>query len=206
MNVDGSAERPVGTANPRVLLLARSFDAGGPAVCSHLAAHGLGRDDALVFVLGGGTPDDRLESLRAHVDGPLPSRVGFLTFEEGHRSAEPAHDVEGGDVWVGTASSPGNLTDVGVALSTQLSRWGGRGGEVAVCVEPVTTLLQYSSVSDVYRFMHVVGQQVGGAGGRVHYHLDPTAHDGMVVNQLKTVCDAVVELDEDGDVHVRTRR
>lgn len=208
MGTNGPAGRTASGEHARVLLLVRPFTVGAGEACLDLVADGMASEDALLFVLGSRTLDDQLRALRAHVDGPLPSRIGFLTFEDGGRSAAGAtrgsYDVDG-DVWVQAASSPGNLTDIGVALSKRLSEWAEDGSGVAVCFEPVTTLLQYSSVRDVYRFMHVFGQQVRAVDGRVHFHVDPTAHDQMVVNQLKTLCDAVVELDLDGDATVQAR-
>lgn len=206
MGANGSGGRTVAGAHARVLLLAQPFTAGVGGACFDLVADGMGREDALLFVLAGRTPADRLGALEAHADEPLPSRVGFLTFGATRRSsAGVAPDGFDGEVWVHAASSPGNLTDIGVALSNRISSWADAGAEVAVCFEPVTALLQYASLAEVYRFMHVFGQQVRAVDGRVHYHLDPSAHDPVVVNQLKSLCDAMVELDADGDVTVRTR-
>lgn len=208
MTVEGPGPIERAGRHRNALVLAGPFTPGGDDVCLDLAYGGTDGLDALVLVQATRSPDDRLEGLRRHGTGSLPPRLGFLTLGETRRSSDCAAVAavdEDREVWVETVSSPGNLTEIGVTLSNRLLDWEEAVEEVAVCFEPLSTILHYSDVRHVYRFVHVFNQQARSVGARVHCHLDPTAHDAIVVNQLTTLFDAVVEIDEAGAVSVQTR-
>jgi len=208
MDADGTGPLERAGRHRNALVLSPPFTPGGDGLCFDLSYGGPEPPDGLVFVLATRSPDDRLHDLRDHAGDALPPRLGFLTLGETRRSSTcegVAAADDGLELWTETVASPGNLTEVGVTLSNRLLSWEHVTGEVAVCFEPLGTLLQYSDVRQVYRFVHVFTQQARSTGARVHFHLDPSAHDDIVTNQLKTLFDAVVEVDGDGQVSVRSR-
>lgn len=205
MTVNGPPGRASAGKRQRVLLVAPPDANADGDVCLDLLTDGLEPTDAVIFVLGDEPPADRFDELERRLDGWTPNRVGFLSLEGGDTSPVGVlADSAVEDVWFDTASTPGDLAGIGVTLSNRLSTWGDAGG-VAVCFGPVTTMLEHATVSAVYRFMHVLGQQVRAAGGRVHYHIDPDAHEPVVVHQLKSLCDTVVTVESGGGVAVETR-
>lgn len=102
---------------------------------------------------------------------------------------------------VETNESPDDLTGIGITLSEYLSSWGGEGGDLVVCFDSLTALLQYVSLKRAYRFLHVLTGRAAAVGARSHYHLDPSAHDDRTVATLTSLFDAVV--DESGAVRAR---
>ena len=201
-SVDGL---PEGASN--VLLLAPSMAAESDEACRRLLCEGGAHVDALSVALTG-TPDDRLAVCRAG-GGDGPAKMGFVSVGETTRSAAAAAggpvELPGGEVVVETVSSPADLTGLGIKISGFLSRWEGDGNRIHVCVHSLTTLLQYVDVQDVFRFLHVVTGRLDAVSAVAHYHMDPTAHTDQEVNTLKSLFDAVIELDDDGEWSVVTR-
>jgi len=185
-----------------VFLLAPTFSPGVDEQCHELLECG----EAILYVVTGNGLDEYYDEW-VGTDGP--SRVGVISLGGPTRSASPADPRSDADDGVAvehrSVESPGNLTKIGVELNDMLSTWTDEGVRTTVCFESLTPLIQYSDVEKVYKFLHVFSNQVEAVNARAHYHLDPDAHDGSDVNLLMTTFDAVVEVDADGDVSVRTR-
>lgn len=91
-------------------------------------------------------------------------------------------------------SDPADLTGIGIAVSEFLGELPDDVDPV-VCVDSLTTLLQYSSPERTYRFLQVLFGRVVAAGGAVHCHADPAAHDDQVLDRLLGLFDGVVRVD-----------
>lgn len=106
------------------------------------------------------------------------------------------------------ASSPVDMTGIGISLSAFLEEfYEGRGvTENRVLLHSVSTLLLYSNLQTVFRFLHVFTGRVQSADATGIYVIDSTAHDGQTMNTLKQLFDAVIELKEgdDGNPIVKT--
>ncbi|RDI71663.1 DUF7504 family protein [Halopelagius longus] len=137
-----------------------------------------------------GTPDRWLDGWEETLGGP-PAAAALVT---GTDAASRASDS---GVTVYGVPSPADLTGIGMKLSSRLTDWEAADGEVVVAVESLTLLLQYSRLETLYRFLHVLTGRLAAVGARGQFFLDPTAHDEMTVNTLKTLFDAVVERRDD---------
>ena len=185
-----------------VFYLVPSMHESGREGCAALCA--VDRPDRMNFlsVLTRGTPDDRLEEWRTHVDDRLPARASFVVLGDEMRSASAAATAanvpEGTEINVQTIPDPGNLTRIGIATSSVLMEWADDDRPTVLCFRSMTTLLQYASTEKVYRFFHELTGHVRAVDGIGHYHLDPTAHEEREVNTLKTLFDSVVEVGDDG--------
>ncbi|SIR11362.1 RecA-superfamily ATPase, KaiC/GvpD/RAD55 family [Natronorubrum daqingense] len=106
------------------------------------------------------------------------------------------------------ASSPVDMTGIGISLSAFLEEfYEGRGvTENRVLLHSVSTLLLYSNLQTVFRFLHVFTGRVQSADATGIYVIDSTAHDGQTMNTLKQLFDAVIELEdgEDGTPNITT--
>lgn len=91
-------------------------------------------------------------------------------------------------------TDPGDLTGIGIAVSEFLDDLPSSADPV-VCVDSLTTLLQYSSPERTFRFLQVLFGRVLAADGAVHCHADPAAHDDAVLDQLRDLFDDVVRVD-----------
>lgn len=202
--VDLRAE--VGDAS-NVFVLAPTFTPDVEAWCSSLIDCASDRTEAVLYIASG-PPSGHLERCRTNGSSGSLRRIGFLNLGgAGTPSGSSLDEVErdGVDVQIRSVESPGNLTKIGVELNEMLTDWADVDGAIAICFESLTPLIQYSDVENVYRFLHVLTNQVKAVDARAHYHLDPGAHDNTDVNLLLTMVDAVVEPADDGGVRIRQR-
>lgn len=99
------------------------------------------------------------------------------------------------------ASSPVDMTGIGIKLSEFLEEfYQVRGHEQnRILLHTISTLLMYSDLQTVFRFLHVFTGRVQSSDGLGVYVIDSTAHDAQTMNTLKQLFDAVVEVSEDDD-------
>jgi KaiC/GvpD/RAD55 family RecA-like ATPase len=107
------------------------------------------------------------------------------------------------------ASSPVDMTGIGINLSEFLEEFYETRSiqRNRILLHSVSTLLMYSDLQTVFRFLHVFTGRVQSADALGIYVIDSTAHDDQTMNTLKQLFDGVVEVDtdEDGDPVVTTR-
>lgn len=96
------------------------------------------------------------------------------------------------------ASSPVDMTGIGIKLSEFLQDFYERRGlqQNRVLMHSVSTLLMYSDLQTVFRFLHVFTGRVQSANGLGLYVIDSTAHDDQTMNTLTQLFDGVIELSE----------
>ncbi len=111
----------------------------------------------------------------------------------------PGEADAAGDVEVESVSRPGDLPALGLKLSRELSE---RDGDLTICFESVTALLEHADRDGVCRFLHTLTAQIREAGARAHFHLAPD-HDVETTGTVASLCDALVE--PDAEPAVRTR-
>ncbi|WP_248515898.1 RAD55 family ATPase [Salinarchaeum laminariae] len=97
------------------------------------------------------------------------------------------------------ASSPVDMTGIGIKLSEFLEEfYDGRGVKRnRILLHSISTLLMYSNLQTVFRFLHVFTGRVQSADALGLYVIDSTAHDDQTMNTLKQLFDGVIEVDED---------
>lgn len=185
-----------------VLVLVPSLDHNESDACSRLLAVAPPAETIALSVTVTQSPDDRLEAWRSNVGAELPAKMGIVDVGGTSRSAAAAvvavPESVGEDIRIETVSSPADLTNLGIRVSTYLSEAAGRDEQVVMCFHSLTPLLQYVDLQRLFRFLHVLTGRVAAVDGLAHYHMDPTAHDEQTLNTLKTLFDAVVEFEDDG--------
>lgn len=181
----------------RVLATVAPWRAVGERLCGRLlAGESDGAPENYLTITFRTSPADRLEHWRTHVDADLPSNVGVVAVGDRTRGAAAVDTATGpvaipgadADVRVSTVASPADLTGVGMAASDLLSRWEGDGRTV-VCLDSLTTLLQYTDARRSYRFLHALLGRLDATPGTVHAHLDPAAHDRATTSILESLFD-----------------
>lgn len=165
-------------------------------------------------------PAERAElAVRYHGDGPaashgrrrgnpMPAAQGLVHVGETVRSraADAGRSGPvGGPLAVETVSDPRDLTETGIAVSRILEDWAGRDARVVCCFDSVTALLDAAALRRAFRFLHVLVGRLAKVEARAHFHFDPSGHDAQTVNVLAQLFDAIVDVDADGSVSVRTR-
>lgn len=154
-----------------------------------------GDPDAVVAVAVTPSAAEWVDRWREHV-GPLPSNLALVTTGDGTVDA---------DATVDRLSSPGDLTGLGMRLSDYLQRFTGRDERIGLCFDSLTTVLQYSELHNVYRFLHLMTTRLSGAGARAHFHLDPATQDQQAVSTLASAFEGIARREDDGTWTVRTR-
>lgn len=191
-----------------VFLLAPSLGSRAEEGCMTLSTIVSPSDASVLVITANQTPDDRLDAWRMHAD-ELPAELAFIDVGGTTRAAAAGTTVSTGgtgpEFSVETISNPGNLTRLGVTVSNVLSEWAGGERRPVVCFRPLTTILQYAEVQQVFRFLHELTRLAKGADALAHYHMDPAAHGEEERNRLKTLFDAVVEPDGEGGWNLVTR-
>ena len=102
-------------------------------------------------------------------------------------------------------SSPVDMTGIGIKLSEILEEFY-QTREIKhnrVMLHSLSTLLMYSDLQTVFRFLHVFTGRIQSVGGLGLFAIDSTAHDDQTMNTLKQLFDGIVTTHEDGEPTVR---
>jgi hypothetical protein len=160
-----------------VLVLEPSVDGDVHAVCLDALT-----DDSdptsVLSVLYSESVEERTARLRDRADGI--ARAAFV-------AVDPVDPSDGADAIRGVGS-PTDLTGVGVAITEWIGARGSQENPV-VCIEGISTLLQYVAVEHCFRFLHAIRGKCRDHGVGFHAHLTPSAHDPRTVATLKQLFD-----------------
>jgi KaiC/GvpD/RAD55 family RecA-like ATPase len=135
------------------------------------------------------------------LSGGAPESLRFVDCVSEQQSVEerfPEDRVE-------YVASPGDMTGIGIGVSEQLRRFAGEEADrTRVVFDSLSTLLMYSEVETVFRFLHVLTGRIDGVDAAGLFTIDPTTHDDETVNTLKQLFDGAIELrDGDGGSEIR---
>jgi KaiC/GvpD/RAD55 family RecA-like ATPase len=145
---------------------------------------------------------DRVVSDFADVAGTSDATVGVVDCVTKQQGMGDRHESE----LVRYASSPNDLTGIGIELSELLRTLYDQRNVTRnrILLHSLSTLLMYSDLQTVFRFMHVFTGRVQSADALGVFVVDSTAHDEQTVSTLKQLFDGVVSIEE-GDEGFRTR-
>ncbi|GAB7093428.1 hypothetical protein JCM30237_05800 [Halolamina litorea] len=172
---------------------------GKRALCLDLLANGTEQGEGSIIVTTKDSGDRMLEAFaqRTSYESRPVAVVDCVTKQQGD-------DVPERDR-VKYASSPVDMTGIGIQLSEFLQAFHQDRNIThnRVMLHSLTTLLMYSDLQTVFRFLHVFTGRVQSVDGLGLYCIDSTAHDEQALNTLKQLFDGVVEVGEDGEPVVR---
>ena len=166
---------------------------GKRALCLDLLADGTETGQGSIIVTTKDSADRMLEQFgeRTSYESRPVAVVDCVTKQQGD-------DVPDRDR-VKYASSPVDMTGIGIHLSEFLQAFYQDRNIThnRVMLHSLTTLLMYSDLQTVFRFLHVFTGRVQSVDGLGLYCIDETAHDQQTLNTLKQLFDGVVEMQED---------
>ncbi len=126
---------------------------------------------------------------------PVGARVGIIdcvTRALGVNAADTAS--------VRHISSPVDLTGVGVRVSQFADEFGHAEADgYRLCIDSLSTMLMYSSLPTVYRFMHMIAGRVAMQRNLGVYVVDEDMHDAQTIATLKQLFNAVLQVKNNGD-------
>jgi KaiC/GvpD/RAD55 family RecA-like ATPase len=113
-------------------------------------------------------------------------------------------DVRDGD-HVKYASSPVDMTGIGIKLSELMQAFYQNRGirRNRVMLHSLSTLLMYSDLQTVFRFLHVFTGRIQSVDGLGLFCIDSSVHDQQTLNTLKQLFDGLIETSEDDEPVVR---
>lgn len=190
----------VATPASNVLLLAPTISAVDIEACMELLATDGASSGPVMSVGYTITPEQRTENWHQFVDAELPRNWKFVDVKtSGHDVGPDGPGGAGSDGDVVALTDPGNLTRLGIEVTEPLDDWTGEERRIAFCFHSLTPALQYTDVDTLFRFLHVLTSHLSRAGAVAHFHLDPTAHEPRTINTLRSLFDAVIGVDRDGE-------
>lgn len=130
-------------------------------------------------------------------DAPL-GVVDCITKHQGHGTISDTDLVQ-------YAGSPEDMTGIGIKASRLLQELhDGRGlSQNRVLFHSVSTLLHYSTVQTVFRFLHVFTSRIESAGALGLFVVEAGAHDDQTVSTVRQLFDGVIRVEADGSRTVR---
>ena len=162
-------------------------------------AHGSDLGEGAVVVTTRDSADRVLADYEQLVTSPETVDVGIVDCVTKHqgRSARDTNVVK-------YASSPEDMTGIGIKFSEFVEEFHVERDldGIRVMVDSLSTLLMYSDVQTVFRFMHVFTSRIENADALGVHVVESTAHDDETLNTLKQLFDGVVDVDVDGEVTV----
>ena len=101
------------------------------------------------------------------------------------------------------ASSPVDLTGIGVKISQFLEDFWMKKNirKTRLCINSLSTILMYSNIQTVFRFLHVFTGRVKAAGAIGIYVVEEGMHDDQAIATLKQLFDGVIEIKHDQDIN-----
>nr|WP_240452016.1 recombinase RecA [Halostella salina] len=169
---------------------------GKRRIATDILAEGTKQGDGAIVVTTKDSADKLVteyERLVPDLDDKPFGVVDCVTKQRGVGNAENTPRVK-------YASSPVDMTGLGIQLSEFLQEFYETRGiqRNRVLLHSVSTLLMYSNVQTVFRFLHVFTGRVQSAEALGLYVLDSTAHEEQTLNTLKQLFDGVIEVEDDG--------
>ena len=99
------------------------------------------------------------------------------------------------------ASSPVDLTGIGVKISQFFEEFLMKKNipDTRLCINSLSTILMYSNIQTVFRFLHVFTGRVKAANALGIYVVEDEMHDPQVIATLKQLFDGMIEIKANGD-------
>jgi KaiC/GvpD/RAD55 family RecA-like ATPase len=190
------AEVPPGTN----VLLSGPPLTGKRALGFDILASGLDRGEGAVVVSTKDSADRVIKRFDARLDDTADNFavIDCVTKQQG------ISDLKDDDL-VKYASSPVDMTGIGIKFSEVLEEFYQTRGvsQNRVMLHSLSTLLMYSDLQTVFRFLHVFTGRVQSIDGFGLFSIDSTAHDDQTMNTLKQLFDGIITTHEEGEPTVR---
>ena len=182
------------------LLIAGPPLTGKRRVALEVLAEGAAADQGSVIVTTRDSAERVLADCRSLLDTPDEATVGVVDCVTQHqgRSVQDSETTK-------YASSPMDMTGIGIKFSEFVEEFYTDRGHTRnrVLLDSLSTLLMYSDLQTVFRFMHVFTSRIENADALGVHVIESTAHDAETMNTMKQLFDGVIETDEDRGVSVQ---
>lgn len=99
------------------------------------------------------------------------------------------------------ASSPVDLTGIGVKISLFFEEFSRKKNiqKIQLHINSISTILMYSNIQTVFRFLHVFTGRIKSIGGIGIYLIESGMHDEQAIATLKQLFDGIIEIESKND-------
>lgn len=176
----------------------------GPPMCGkdelihHLLCNVLAANNAAVFVSTrepGNNVMDKFEQCPNKVSTNLLGVVDCVTKTLGMGATDSEN--------VKMASSPVDLTGIGVKISQFFEKFWMKEQvrDTWLCINSLSTILMYSNIQTVFRFLHVFTGRIKAANAIGLYVIEDGMHDEKTITTLKQLFEGAIEIVEENNGH-----
>ncbi len=102
------------------------------------------------------------------------------------------------------ANSPADLTGINVKISQFFQDFfiNRNIRNIEVHINSLSTILMYSNIQVIFRFLHVLTARIKAAGALGIYVVDSGVHDEKEITTLKQLCDGIIEIKSENDTNL----
>jgi len=160
-------------------------------------AQGANSGEGTVIVTTRDSSDRVLTDFRSLLESPDDAHIGVVDCVTRHQGRSTS-DTE----VVKYTSSPVDMTGIGIKFSEFVEEFytDRQVEQNRVAIDSLSTLLMYSDLQTVFRFMHVLTSRIEDAEAIGIHVIESNAHDAETMNTLKQLFDGMVSVDEDESV------
>lgn len=175
------------------LLVAGPPMTGKRNLALEVLAHGSRRGDGTIVVTTKDGGEDVRATLRELLGRDEGGPLGIVDCASKQQGMNPSTSDE-----IAYASSPVDMTSIGIQLSEFLQSFYEERGVTRnrILLHSLSTLLMYSNLQTVFRFLHVFTGRVQSADALGVFVIDSTAHDTQTMSTLKQLFDGQIEVRE----------
>ena len=178
------------------LLVAGPPMTGKRTLALEILAHGSRRGDGTIVVTTKDGGEDVREDLRELLGRDESGPIGIVDCVSKQQGMNPSQSDH-----IAYASSPKDMTGIGIQLSEFLQGFYKEKNvqRNRILLHSLSTLLMYSNLQTVFRFLHVFTGRVQSADALGIFVIDSTAHDQQTMSTLQQLFDGQIEVREGED-------
>ncbi len=171
---------------------------GKDELINNIMCTGLNNDDSSIIVTTRETGERILEWYLQHDTEVNLENMGIVDCVT-RTLGIPAQDVKN----IKRASSPVDLTGIGVKISQYFEEFltSKKIPGIRLCINSLSTILMYSNIQTVFRFLHVFTGRVKASNGLGIFVVEDQMHDPQTVATLKQLFDGMIEIKEADSGH-----
>ncbi len=173
---------------------------GKHSLALDILADGVDTGDSAVVVTTKNGADSVLQDLsdRTTAEGAPVAVVDCVTRQQGIDAVRDVNRIK-------YTSSPEDMTGIGINFSEFLEAFHA-SQEITnnrILLNSLSTLLMYSDLETVFRFLHVFTGRIQSVDGLGVFCIDEPTHDGQTMNTLKQLFDGIITTSETADPEIR---
>ena len=183
---------------PNIMLIGPPMS-GKEVILYNILYHGAAKDDNAVITVTTRETATRILDWFKENELTLPlSRVGIVDCVSKSLNGTA---VEKENIKI--ASSPVDLTGIGVKISQFFEEFFMKKNiqKIQLHINSLSTILMYSNIQTVFRFLHVFTGRIKAAGALGIYVIESGMHDEKSITTLKQLFDGMIEIKSENDLN-----